>query len=80
LTYKTPFRILNSSKSNVLSIQSVYRVALPDFLAAGGDGYAMLKDKPNIQTGLPLRELIVDTIRRRGVIAAQEEGRILRLE
>jgi 5'-nucleotidase / UDP-sugar diphosphatase len=63
-----------------LQPETVYRVAIPDFLAAGGDNYTMLKGKPHLQTGLPLRELIVDTIRRRGVVAAQEEGRILRRE
>jgi 5'-nucleotidase/UDP-sugar diphosphatase len=63
-----------------LQPRTVYRVAISDFLAAGGDRYTFLKDKPLINTGLPLRELIVDTIRRRGVIAAREEGRIRRLE
>jgi len=59
---------------------ALYRVAVTDFMATGGDGYTLLKGKPQIQTGLPLRELIVDTIRRRGVINAREEGRILRRE
>ncbi len=63
-----------------LQPQTVYTVAIPDFLATGGDKYTFLKGKPQIKTGLPLRELIVDTIRRRGVIAAKEEGRIRRLE
>jgi len=58
---------------------ALYRVAVTDFMATGGDGYTLLKGKPHIQTGLPLRELIVDTIRRRGVIDAREEGRILRI-
>ena len=60
--------------------QTVYRVAIPDFLAAGGDNYPVLKTKAHTLTGLPLRELLVDAIRRRGVIAAREEGRIRRLE
>jgi 2',3'-cyclic-nucleotide 2'-phosphodiesterase (5'-nucleotidase family) len=60
--------------------QTVYRVAVPDFLAAGGDNYPVLKTKAHTLTGLPLRELLVDAIRRRGVIAAREEGRIRRLE
>ena len=63
-----------------LQPRTVYTVAIPDFLATGGDKYTFLKGKPYIKTGLPLRELIVDTIRRRGVIAAKEEGRIRRLE
>ncbi|MDA8127069.1 MAG: 5'-nucleotidase C-terminal domain-containing protein, partial [Deltaproteobacteria bacterium] len=63
-----------------LQPQSLYTVAIPDFLATGGDSYTVLKDKPYIRTGLLLSELLVDTIRRRGVITAKEEGRILRRE
>ena len=63
-----------------LQPQTVYTVTIPDFLATGGDNYTVLKGKPYTKTGLPLRELVVDTIRRRGVIAAKEEGRIRRLE
>jgi 5'-nucleotidase / UDP-sugar diphosphatase len=63
-----------------LQPRTVYTVAIPDFLATGGDNYTVFQGKQHIKTGLPLRELIVDTIRRRGVIAAQEEGRIRRLE
>ena len=64
----------------LLEPRTVYRVAMSDFLATGGDKYTFLKGKPQIKTGLPLGELMVDTIRRRGVIAAKEEGRIRRLE
>ncbi len=82
------FEVRSRSAANVrvgpgrqpLQPQTVYTVAIPDFLATGGDKYTFLKGKPHIKTGLPLRELIVDTIRRRGVIAAKEEGRIRRLE
>jgi 5'-nucleotidase/UDP-sugar diphosphatase len=63
-----------------LQPRTVYRVAISDFLATGGDRYTFFKGKPQIKTGLPLRELIVDTIRRSGVISAREEGRIRRLE
>jgi 5'-nucleotidase / UDP-sugar diphosphatase len=63
-----------------LQARTIYRVAVPDFLANGGDGYTLFKGKEQIKTGLPLRELIVDTIRRRGVITAREEGRIRRME
>jgi 5'-nucleotidase/UDP-sugar diphosphatase len=63
-----------------LQPRTVYRVAISDFLATGGDKYTFLTGKPHIKTGLPLRELIVDTIRRSGVIAAKEEGRIRRLK
>jgi len=63
-----------------LQPKTVYKVAITDFLATGGDSYTVFKGKDHIQTGLPLRELLVDTIRRLGVIRASEEGRIRRLE
>ena len=63
-----------------IDAQAVYTVAIPDFLSTGGDGYSMFKGKQYVQTGLPLRELIVDTIRQRGVITANKEGRIRRVE
>jgi 5'-nucleotidase / UDP-sugar diphosphatase len=61
-----------------LDSEAVYEVAIPDFLSTGGDGYSVFIGKEYIQTGLPLRELIVDTIRKRGVVAADEGGRIRR--
>jgi 2',3'-cyclic-nucleotide 2'-phosphodiesterase (5'-nucleotidase family) len=57
-----------------------YTVAIPDFLASGGDGYGVFKGKPMIETGLPLRELIVDTIKQRRTISAETQGRIKRLD
>ncbi len=58
----------------------IYRVAIPDFLASGGDGYTMFVGKQAEYTGLPLRELIADTIRSRKVIESRVEGRIVRLK
>lgn len=57
-----------------------YAVAIPDFLASGGDGYGVFKSKPVVRTGLPLKELIVDTIKQRRKIFAVTEGRIKRLD
>jgi len=57
---------------------ALYTVAVPDFLSTGGDGHVVFKGREYVKTGLPLRELIIDTIRQRGVIRAKEEGRILR--
>lgn len=59
---------------------AIYGVVVNDFLASGGDGHVVFKGKPHIRTGLPLRELIIDTIRQRKVVSAQTEGRIRRLE
>jgi 2',3'-cyclic-nucleotide 2'-phosphodiesterase (5'-nucleotidase family) len=57
----------------------IYRVAIPDFLASGGDGYEMFVGKPAEYTGLPLRELIADTIRSRKMIDSRVDGRIVRV-
>ena len=57
-----------------------YSVTVTDFMYAGGDGYRIFTDKPALKTGLPLRELLVDTIRKKGKIEAAVEGRIVRGE
>jgi len=58
----------------------IYRVAIPDFLASGGDGYNIFVGKPAQFTGLPLRELIADTIRSKKVIDSRVDGRIVRAD
>jgi 2',3'-cyclic-nucleotide 2'-phosphodiesterase (5'-nucleotidase family) len=62
-----------------LNPDQIYRVALPEFLASGGDGYDMFVGKPAQYTGLPLRELIADTIRSKKMIESRVDGRIRRL-
>ena len=63
-----------------LQPRHIYRVAIPDFLASGGDGYNLFIGKQAEYTGLPLRELIVDAIRSRKVIESRVEGRIVRVK
>ena len=58
---------------------AAYRVAAPDFIAEGGDGYALFKDKIVYKTGSPLRELIVDVFRSRGKVSAEVDGRFVRV-
>ncbi len=55
-----------------------YTVTVTDFMYSGGDGYKVFPGKPSTKTGLPLRELLVDTIRKQGKIEAKVEGRIVR--
>jgi 2',3'-cyclic-nucleotide 2'-phosphodiesterase (5'-nucleotidase family) len=55
-----------------------YTVTVTDFMYSGGDGYKIFTGKPSTKTGLPLRELLVDTIRKQGKIEAKIEGRITR--
>ncbi len=77
---RMPEKILAGTAQQPLNPGQLYSVVMPDFLASGGDGYDLFKGKPHVKTGSPLRELIVDTIRQRGVISAKVEGRIQRLE
>jgi len=66
-------------KKEPLRSEQIYRVAIPDFLASGGDGYKLFVDKPPEYTGLPLRELIADTIRSKKVVESRVDGRIVRV-
>jgi 2',3'-cyclic-nucleotide 2'-phosphodiesterase (5'-nucleotidase family) len=63
-----------------LDMSRSYTVAITDFMYSGGDGYDMFANKPAVNTRLPLRELIIDTIRRKGVIDAKIDGRMVRIK
>lgn len=63
---------------SALNPEKTYSVAVTDFIHDGGDGYKILLNKPATRTGLPLRELLVETIRKRGEIGAGVDGRIAR--
>jgi 5'-nucleotidase/UDP-sugar diphosphatase len=60
--------------------EKIYRVAVTDFLASGGDGYQVFVGKPLEHTRSPLRELIMDTITTKGIVNAEVQGRIVRIE
>ena len=60
--------------------KGVYRVVVPDFLGSGGDGHEVFKNRSCQKSGLPLRELIVETIAERKIVSAKKEGRIRRLK
>jgi len=54
-----------------------YRVAMPDFLASGGDGYAMFVGKLKMhKTGLVVNDVVVAALRARTDIPAAPAGRI----
>ncbi len=56
-----------------------YRAVMPDFLAAGGDGYATLaamQDK--VATGRIISDMLVEAFRARGTITPVTDGRIVR--
>ncbi len=77
---RAPENIRVGNNLSPLDPEAVYTVAITDFLATGGDGYDIFKDKERIHTRLPLRELIVDTIRAKAVVSARKEDRIQRLQ
>jgi len=47
-------------------------------LASGIDEFEIFAEKTTQNSGLPLRELVVDIIRKGGVVNARGEGRIVR--
>ncbi len=56
-----------------------YRAVMPDFLAAGGDGYAMLDAMAGkVLTGRLISDMVVEAFRTRGAIAPTTDGRIVR--
>ncbi|MBN1534283.1 MAG: bifunctional metallophosphatase/5'-nucleotidase, partial [Spirochaetes bacterium] len=57
-----------------------YTVAMTDFLYSGGDGYGIFTGKPAERTGILIRDLLVDTIRKRGTVDTVTDGRIRRLD
>jgi 2',3'-cyclic-nucleotide 2'-phosphodiesterase (5'-nucleotidase family) len=62
-----------------LGADRVYRLATNDFLAAGGDGYAMLGDLPRVvdaNAGPLVAGVVIDYIKQKGAVAAKPEGRL----
>lgn len=56
-----------------------YLVVVPDFLAEGGDGYAMLEDmQDKVMTGHLVSDMVIEAFRKGGPIAASVDGRIRR--
>ena len=56
-----------------------YRLVMPDFLAAGGDGYGMLKDLPDANaTGLLILDMVLDAFRGQDLVAIATDGRLVR--
>jgi 2',3'-cyclic-nucleotide 2'-phosphodiesterase (5'-nucleotidase family) len=56
-----------------------YRVVMPDFLAEGGDGYAVLGDlERKVATGRLVSDMVMESFRTRGEVAPATDGRIVR--
>jgi 2',3'-cyclic-nucleotide 2'-phosphodiesterase (5'-nucleotidase family) len=59
--------------------EASYRLATSNYLAGGGDGYAMLKGLPVLRAaeGSPLEtEVLLDAMERAGTLAPQLDGRL----
>lgn len=53
-----------------------YIVAMPDYVANGGDNYVFLRDLPQISTQALVRDLLIDHIRRHKNLTANHSPRI----
>lgn len=63
-------------KGKALDLNQEYLLTTNDFIAAGGDGYTMLKDRPVVSEGFALDEALQNYIKARGTVAPKVEGRI----
>lgn len=64
-----------------IEMDRLYTVATNDFLAAGGDGYDVLKNGIVVaDTGLMLRDVVVEYFMEHGVVEEPEGGRIIFLD
>ncbi len=60
-----------------LADAATYKVAMPDFLASGGDGYSMfVGDFPVYKTGALVNDLVVSALRAGRALSAEPAGRI----
>jgi 5'-nucleotidase len=60
-----------------LDPERLYSVATNDFLADGGDGFAVFKlGRQRRDTQLDLRDLFIEYLRRVGSVSARLDGRI----
>jgi 2',3'-cyclic-nucleotide 2'-phosphodiesterase (5'-nucleotidase family) len=60
-----------------LVLYKSYKIAVLDFLAAGGDGYRELKNgRTPYNTGITLQNLFIDHLKRRAAVSVEEDGRV----
>ena len=68
----------------ILHSGQTYRVVMPDFIADGGDGCEFLLQLPRENTGILLRDAVIDDIRRTTesgkLIDARLDGRVRRIQ
>lgn len=59
-----------------LDLAKMYRVVTNTFMASGGDGYAMLKQIPQLDTGFVDADCLREYIKRAGKVKSKVEGRL----
>lgn len=59
-----------------LDLEKTYKVVTNNFMASGGDGYKMLKDLPQTNTGFVDADAVREYIQQRGKVGAEVEGRL----
>lgn len=63
---------------SLLDENKIYKVVTNDFQAGGGDGYVMFKEgKKQIDTSIPIRDILVNEIKAKGTISPVDDGRII---
>ncbi|MBK8701015.1 MAG: 5'-nucleotidase C-terminal domain-containing protein [Saprospiraceae bacterium] len=63
-----------------LDLQATYTLALPDYVANGGDDCSFLKDLPREDTGLLVRDILIAYVRNKKIIQPDNETRISQLK
>ncbi len=63
-----------------IDMEKTYKVVTNNFIAAGGDGYAMFKDIPNYDTGFVDADAFMEYVRKLGKVEPKVEGRITIVE
>jgi 2',3'-cyclic-nucleotide 2'-phosphodiesterase (5'-nucleotidase family) len=81
LRYRIAERCLEGAEiaGRAIDPAASYRVVLPDFLAEGGDGYAMLKELDGkVMTGRLISDMAIEAFRSGRTLPAATDGRITR--
>jgi len=63
-----------------IDLEKTYSVVTNNFMAAGGDGYAMLKDLPQYDTGFVDADALKEYIEKMGKVDPKVEGRLTIIE
>lgn len=70
-------RVIAVSLENgeALDLNKYYTVVVNDFMADGGDGYTVLKKgKELVDTGVPIRDAVIEYVRKEKVVAPKYKG------